>query len=143
MMTRPVSIKLVGKIRHYRKSYVWHFGWFSSVDLRVHGGIILSPKAVLSPPYNGGAGEAPVPIDNKKALKALGWWNREWRQKLLAMLSWLSDGGTEIVIPTGYQQLVTSAQPLTASSAVTFREMPDDDVVNQTLKVILEHAPAP
>jgi hypothetical protein len=140
---RPVSIKLVGKIRHYRKSYVWHFGWFSSVDLRVHGGIILSPKAVLSPPYNGGAGEAPVPIDNKKALKALGWWNREWRQKLLAMLSWLSDGGTEIVIPTGYQQLVTSAQPLTASSAVTFREMPDDDVVNQTLKVILEHAPAP
>jgi hypothetical protein len=56
------------------------------------------------------------------------------------MLSWLSDGKPQIVIPTGYQHLVLSAQPLSASSAVTFREVSDDAVINQTMEAIIERA---
>src|SRR5690606_11140755 len=119
---KAVPIQLVGSVKHRRKTYRWHFGIFPSVDLRLHGGIILSPKAIISPRYDGKAGERPVPIDDRKVLKSLNWWNKEWRQKLLAMLSWLSDGKPEIVIATGYQQIVLAAEPGTLAARVSFKE---------------------
>lgn len=137
---KAVPIQLVGSVKHYRKTYRWHFGVFPTVDLRVHGGIILSPKAVISLRYDGKAGECPVPIDDKKVLKSLNWWNKEWRQKLLAMLSWLSDGKPEIVIAAGYQQIVIAAEPESPGAQASFKEMSDDEVINHTLRAVSAHA---
>jgi hypothetical protein len=140
---RKVPISLVGTVKHYRKKYRWHFGFLPSVDLRVHDGIVLSPKAVISLPYNAADGEVPVPIDDKKVLKALNWWNREWRQKLLAMLTWLSGDQSEIAIPAGYQQIVLSNLPQSRIAKRSFAEMSDDDVIDQAMESIVECAPAP
>lgn len=140
---RKVSIHLVGSVKHYRKSYKWHFGLLPSVNLDLNEGIVLTPKAVISPRYNAQDGELPNPIDNKKVLKKLNWWNKEWRQKFLAILSWLSEGQPEIVIPTGYQQLVLSSVPQSHLSDTSFKEMSDDEVINQAMESIVEHALSP
>jgi hypothetical protein len=147
---RTVPIQLVGTVQHFKKAYRWHFGIYPTVDLRVHSGIILSPKALLSLPRKRSelgtalddAEKAPFLVDDKKALKALNWWNKGWRQRLLAMISWLSDGQPEIVIPVASQQIVVSAAPQTHTASKSFMEMSDDDVVNKTLEAILERTPA-
>lgn len=145
---RAVSVQLVGTVRHFRKTYRWHFGIYPAVDLRVHEGIILSPKAVLSLPHKrselgatlDNTQSAPFLVDDKKALKALNWWNKEWRQKLLAMIAWLSEGCPEIVIPIGHQQLVVLTEPQTHTASKSFIDMSDDDVVNKSMEGIIERA---
>ncbi len=147
---RKVSIRLVGSVKHFRKTYHWHFGIFPTVDLRVHQGIVLSPKAVISLPPKRSGHElgaalyqtqfAPFLVDDKKVLKALNWWNKEWRQKLLAMISWLSDGRPEIVMPVGYQQIVVSSEPQTHTAEKSFLEMTDDAVINRTMEAIVGRA---
>lgn len=136
---RKVSIQLVGSIKHYRKTYRWHFGLLPAVDLRVHNAIALTPKAIISLRYNAADGELPVPIDDKKVLRKLGWWNQHWRQKLLAMISWLADGQAELVIPAGGQSLVLAGVPRAHDSAMTFDEVADDDLINQAMEALVEH----
>jgi hypothetical protein len=150
---RKVSIQLVGTIKHFRQTYRWHFGVYPTVDLRVHNGIILSPKAVISlPPRRSerelGAGlddarSAPFLVDHKKVLKGLDWWNKEWRQRLLAMISWLSDGQSEIVIPVGCQLIIVSSEPQNYKAEKSYLEIPDDTVINRSLGVMIGHAPSP
>lgn len=140
---RKVPIQLVGSVKHYRKTYRWHAGVLATVDLRVHSGIVLSPKVVISPRYKSDDGELPVPIDDRKVQKKLGWWNQQWRQKLLAMLFWLADEQPEIVIPIGYQQLVLSTVPRSHLCPVSYKEVSDDDVINQTMETLVEHTDSP
>jgi hypothetical protein len=148
---RAVSVQLVGTVQRLKKTYRWHFGVYPTVDLRVHNGIILNPKALLSLPRKrselGAALDAtestPFLVDDKKALKALNWWNKEWRQRLLALVSWLSDGQPEIVIPVGTQKIVVSAEPQTHTASKSFVEVSDDEVVNKTMEAILERTPSP
>jgi len=148
---RTVPIQLVGTVQHFRKTYRWHLGIYPTVDLRVHNGIILSPRALLSQPRKrSDLGRAlddtetkPFLVDDKKALKALNWWNKEWRQRLLAMIACLSDGQPDIVIPIGSQCLVVSTEPQTHTASKSFVEMSDDDVVNKTMEALREHAPSP
>lgn len=137
---RTVPIHLVGSIQYYGKTYRWHAGLYSAVDLRVHEGIVLSPKAVITPSYDPAKGEEPVPIDERRVLKKLGWWNKEWRQKLLAILAWLSGGGPEIVIPAGSQQIVLSAATKRFTASVTYAETSDDEVINQAMEALVERA---
>jgi hypothetical protein len=147
---RAVPIQLVGTVQHFRKTYRWHLGIYPTIDLRVHNGIILSPRALLSQPRKrselGGALDdsetKPFLVEDKKALKALNWWNKEWRQRLLGMISWLSDERPDIVIPIGSQCLVVSAEPQTHTASKSFVEMSDDDVVNKTMEALREHAPS-
>jgi TIR domain len=150
---RKVSIQLVGTVKHFRKNYRWHFGVYSTVDLRVHEGIILSPKAVISLPHKRSANElgaalddtqpAPFLVDDKKVLKALNWWNKAWRQKLLALVSWLCEGRPEIVIPVGYQQIIVSSEPQNHTASKSFIEISDDAVINRAMEGIIERAPSP
>jgi hypothetical protein len=137
---RKVSIQLIGSVKHYRKTYRWHFGVLPDVDLRVHHGIILTPKIVVTPRYNVAENEIPVPIDDKKVLRAISWWNQEWRQKMLAFLAWLSGGEPAIVVPVGCQQLVLSSEPQSHKASKSFREMSDDEVINQTMEALRERA---
>src|SRR5262249_48367683 len=88
---RKTPVWFVGKVTHFRKTYVWHFGVQPTIDLRVHSGILLSPKAIISAAYRSDRGEKPVPLDEKRVLKKLNWWNKDWRTKLLAFAAWLAD----------------------------------------------------
>ena len=137
---RKVSIQLVGSLQHYRKTYTWHAGLFAAVDLRTHNGIVLTPKAVITHRYNTSSGRMPIPIDDKRIQKKLNWWNKQWRQKLLAMLSWLSEAQPKIAILIGSQQLLLSGMPQAYFSNTSCNDISDDDVINQAMEVIIEHA---
>jgi hypothetical protein len=128
---RPVWF--VGNISHFRKRYVWHFGVQPTIDLRIHSGIMLSPKAIISAPYRSDRGEKPVPLDEKRVLKKLNWWNREWRGKLLAFAAWLANDKEMIRIPTGYQEIVLRATPEVVSCDTSYLEKDDDAVVKDIL----------
>ena len=134
---RRVSIKLVGSFTHFRKNYKWHVGLFATVDIRLHYGIVLNPKVVVCPNYDVTKGETPLPIDDRKVRSKVDWWNKQWRQKLLAMLSWLSEGQPEIVIAAGSQQIILASAPQCYVSALSYGELSDDDVINQTMEVFV------
>jgi hypothetical protein len=51
------------------------------------------------------------------------WWNAEWRDRILAAMTWLADSDGMIALPLGSDHSVTiSALPLTVSSPVTYRD---------------------
>src|SRR5262249_40663177 len=93
---RRVPISLVGSLHHRKKEYTWHFAVQPTIDLHVHHGLLLNPKVLLAKPYVTARGEKPILVDDLKALKKVNWWNKEWRQKLLALIQWLSNGSNEI-----------------------------------------------
>jgi len=130
---RKAPAYFVGKVSYRRKDYVWHFGVQPAVDLHTHNGILFSPKAVLTEPYRSDRGDRPYPIDNKKVLKQLGWWNKEWRTKTLAFLSWLAHDEGVIRIPVGYQEILLSAQPEVFESDLSYLEQDDDELIKDIL----------
>lgn len=131
--SRKSPVSFVGKLTHYRKPYVWHFGVQPIVDLHTHIGIVFSPRAVISKPYHSDRGDKPYPIDDKKALKKLGWWNNEWRRKLLGFAAWLAEDQTSMYIPAGYQTIVLSASPDLYEAERTYVDIDDDSVMKEIL----------
>jgi hypothetical protein len=129
---RKTRIHMGGKITSLRRIYAWHFAIQPAVDLRLHYGVVLSPKAIISKPYR--IGEKPYPLDEKRALRKLGWWNHEWRTKLTALVHWIADGGETIAIPTGYQDAVLAATPEVFWSDLSYLEKDDDDVVREIIR---------
>jgi hypothetical protein len=140
---RKTPVWFVGTVSHFRKPYVWHFGVQPTIDLRVHSGILLSPKAIISAPYRSDRGDKPVPLDEKRVLKKLNWWNKEWRGKLLAFAAWLADDKEAIRIPTGYQDIVLTATPEIVSSDTSYLEKDDDAVIKEILDWSGDASPDP
>src|SRR5262249_46720702 len=101
--------------------------------LRVHSGILLSPKAIISAAYRSDRGEKPVPLDEKRVLKKLNWWNKDWRTKLLAFAAWLADDKEAICIPSGYQNLVVPALPEIILSDTSYLDKDDDALIKEIL----------
>ncbi len=130
---RKARIHMGGKITSLRRLYAWHFAIQPAVDLRIHYGVVLSPKAIISKPYR--IGEKPYPLDEKRALRKLNWWNHEWRTKLAAFVHWIADGKETISIPVGYQHVVLAATPEVFSSDLSYLEKDDDDVVREIIRV--------
>ncbi len=133
---RKAPVSFVGIVSSYRRKYVWHFAVQPIVDLHTHNGIIFSPKAVISELYRSDRGEQPNPVDNKKALKKLSWWNREWRRKMLGFVAWLSDDQISMRIPAGYQDIVVSSAPDIYDTDVTYLEKTDDVLMSELIKGI-------
>ncbi len=130
---RKAPAWFVGSVSYRKKKYIWHFGVQPAVDLHTHKGVLLSPKAILTGPYRSDRGEKPFPIDHKKALKQLRWWNREWRTKTLAFLAWLAGDEDVIRISVGYQDIVLSAQTEIFESDLTYLEEDDDSLIKDIL----------
>lgn len=128
---RKSPVLFVGQLKKGNK--VWHFGIQPSVDLHTHKGIIFSPKAVITRHYDSANGGKPIPIDDKKALKSLGWWNKELRQRLLGLADWLADSKDTISIPIGYQKLRLHSVPDSFSSSVSYREQSDSRLMRELL----------
>lgn len=131
---RKSPVWFVGTVSHYGKKFVWHFGVQPVIDLHTHLGILLSPKAVLSGLYRSDRGENPVPVDAKKAVKKLGWWNKEWRRKILGMAAWLADDQVSIRVPAGYQDIVLASEPKIYTDTQTYLEKTDENLMNELLE---------
>lgn len=130
---RPSPASFVGNQSYRAKKYIWHFGVQPSVDLHTHMGVLFAPKAVLSTPYRSDKGEKPFPVDHKKALRNLSWWNREWRTKTLAFLAWLANDDNVIRIPVGYQEILLTASPQIFASEIDYRDVDDDALIKDIL----------
>jgi hypothetical protein len=130
---RKTPVWFVGRVTYFAKPYVWHFSVQPTTDLRVHSGILLSPKAIISAPYRSDRGEKPVPLDEKRVLKKLNWWNRDWRTKIVAFATWLADDKEVIRIPSGYQEIVLPALPELVSSDTSYLEKDDDALIKEIL----------
>jgi TIR domain-containing protein len=48
------------------------------------------------------------------------WWNSTWRDRILAFLAWLSEGGEDIRLPAGKDDLRLSIEPVTFESPVSY-----------------------
>lgn len=101
--------------------------------LRPLDSVVLSPKAIISAPYRSDRGETPVPLDEKRVLKKLSWWNKDWRTKLLAFVAWLADDNEVIRIPTGYQEIVVPALPEIVLSDTSYLDKDDDGLIREIL----------
>jgi TIR domain len=130
---RKTPVWFVGKVTHFRKPYFWHFGVQPTTDLRVHSGILLSPKAIISAPYRSDRGDKPIPLDEKRVLKKLNWWNKDWRTKIVAFAAWLADDKEVIHIPSGYQEIVVPALPELVSSDTSYLDKDDDALIKEIL----------
>jgi hypothetical protein len=130
---RKAPIWFVGEISHFKKKFAWHFAVQPTIDLRIHAGIVLTPKAIITAPYRPDQGERPVPLDEKRVLKKLTWWNKAWRGKVVALAAWLGGAEGVIKVPFGYQELRVAAAPETFLSAVSLAEKSDDAVIREIL----------
>jgi hypothetical protein len=130
---RPAPVWFGGTVTSFRKKYAWHFAVQPAVDLHTHLGVLLSPKIIVSKVYDSAAGEKPVPIDDVRIGKKLGWWNDDWRKKMLAFMHWLSDGRDVAHIPIGYQAILLSTLPKTETSPLSYLERDDDDVIREIM----------
>ena len=72
-------------------------------------------------------------VDEKKVLKKLGWWNKEWRQRLVAFTAWLSEGQDAIKLPTGYQDVILSGSLEVFVGGRSYIEKDDDAVLIEVL----------
>lgn len=50
------------------------------------------------------------------------WWNDDWRDRMLAMMTWLSEGSDRITIDCGGDVIEVSPRPLTFASSVRFAD---------------------
>lgn len=130
---RKVPVWFGGTVTSFRKKYAWHFAVQPTIDLRTHSGVLLSPKIIISKVYDSARGEKPAPLDDNRIGKKLGWWNDEWRKKLLAFMQWLADGQEAVRIPVGYQQILLSARPRTETMQSSYLEKDDDDVIREIM----------
>ena len=63
----------------------------------------------------------------------LGWWNHEWRSKILAFAGWLAGGQGAIRISAGYQFIELSATPEVFTSQMSYVEMDDDSLIREVM----------
>lgn len=127
-------IKLVGHFSHFRKQYFWHFGFQPQVDLRTMSAVLLNPKAIITRPYNPDRSEQPFPIDDKKAMKGLGWWNADWRRRVVAISAWLSEGESSIKVAVGHQEILISAEPREYVSPKSYKQISDEEVLRSLIE---------
>jgi hypothetical protein len=95
--------------------------------------VLLSPKIIVSKVYDGARGDKPVPLDDNRIRKKLGWWNDEWRKKLLAFVHWLAEEQEAMRISVGYQEILISARPRRETLQSSYRERSDDDVIREIM----------
>lgn len=130
---RKAPVWFGGTVTSFRKKYAWHFAVQPAIDLRTHFGVVLSPKVIVSKAYDSVGGEKPVPIDDNRIGKKLGWWNDDWRKKLFAFMHWLADGRETLRIPIGDQDIVLSALPKTETLQSSYLEKDDDAVIREIM----------
>jgi hypothetical protein len=111
----------------YKMLGFWHFGIQAKPLLRVQEnvfGFIIKPHVVFS------SDGKTLWTDDKKMHRARrgkckSWWNAEWRDHIIAAMSFLADGGMTITVPLSPDNgVVISSRPYSIEVPVTFDDPP-------------------
>ena len=111
----------------YKELGFWHFGIQTKPLLRVQQamfGFIVKPHVVFS-----SDGKNLWTSDKKmhkaRRAKCKSWWNSEWRDRILATMSFLADGGETIILPLAPEVYVqVNSRPLPIEVPVSFIDPP-------------------
>jgi hypothetical protein len=113
------SIK--SKVVPDRKRY-WHFGISAKPHLRSTKFFAVNPHVLFSD-------DGQAIWDDKdrmhrvKMSQCKNWWNDDWRDRILAVMSWLTDENGEIVVPLSSEEaLRVNKSPLLFASPVSFND---------------------
>jgi hypothetical protein len=127
-----VGYKTIGSKDGEDKKRYWHFAIQAKPMLYPARAFIIKPHVLFS--YDG-----LTLFDNKDSMHSArrrqckNWWNPEWRDRILAAMTWLAGGKEKIEIPMGSDiTLQVSISPLLFSSPVSYSvtdaaELPSED----------------
>jgi len=114
------TVKATGSEDDYRR--LWHFG--ISASPLVHPALAFAMKAHVVFTKDGS-----TVLDNKRLLhrarrsQCKDWWNDDWRDRLLAIMAWLSASSSEIEISLGSDATaLISIEPLRFLSPVSYQD---------------------
>lgn len=114
------TIKATDSVEEYQRR--WHFG--ISASPLAHPTLALAMKTHVVFTKDGSN-----VLDNKRLLhrarrsQCKDWWNDDWRDRLLAIMAWLSAGSTEIQISVGRDAIVAiSSEPLRFLSPMSYQD---------------------
>ncbi|QQS36929.1 MAG: toll/interleukin-1 receptor domain-containing protein [Ignavibacteriales bacterium] len=118
-------IKLVGTFRER----TWHYALSSFPKYYPEFGLGIKAHILFS-------NDGEIFINSKKTQHSLrrrvgkNWWNFHWREKLLAMIEYLSEGNSTIYFEVGSEEkILISAESSTFYSAYSFNE-PEKEIIN-------------
>jgi len=99
----------------------WHYALSASPQLHPFARLVLRHHVIFTDD-----GETPweKPDRMHKARRSVckQWWNREWRDRLLAFCAQLSGGSTELALTTGGEELSVAMVPMRFTSPWTYFE---------------------
>ena len=102
-----------------KKKRIWHFA--ISVKPLLHPIVGFATYAHVIFSDNG-----QTPWDDKDRMhrarrqQCKGWWNAEWRDRILAFLAWFAEGEKLLRLPAGHNNLLLSVEPVLFESPVTY-----------------------
>lgn len=124
-----LGFKTIGTSTRGKRKRYWHF----AVSLRPRFyplfGYIMKPHVLFSD-------DGSSIWDDKNSLhrarrsQCKDWWNDDWRGRLLASISWLSNGKGEIILLDSFgARLTLCSEPVSSSSPITYvgDVVPDDN----------------
>ncbi|HEX3105000.1 MAG TPA: toll/interleukin-1 receptor domain-containing protein [Terriglobales bacterium] len=101
----------------------WHFGVQARPVFAPLFGYLVSSHVIFT-------SDGVTPWDNHRKMHSArrrqckSWFNPEWRDRLLATLHWLSQGGTTLQLPAGDDFIEVSIQPQQFDSDVSYADPP-------------------
>lgn len=105
------------KVRRY-----WHYGMSADARLSPHPVIILNAHVFFSDDGRAIWDSAKRLHTARRSLGG-GWWNDDWRDRLLAATAWIADGEDYIALPVSSTDSIRmSRAPVTFDSALSYRD---------------------
>jgi hypothetical protein len=123
------GILMVGKMKYGKEKRInWHFA--ISGDARVSPEIYFVLKSHIVFTWDGALLIPQDSIQHKGRRKqGKGWWNKQWREKLLAFISVIGDDENKIIIQVGEQDYMSfSTLPLLFQSPVSYLDPLDENL---------------
>lgn len=100
----------------------WHFGIELRPFMHPFRGFVAKPRVLFSSDGQT-IWDSKARLQRARLSECKDWWNAEWRDRTLAAMSWLADGGDRLILPVGGSEIVSiAATPTRLQSPVTLRE---------------------
>lgn len=115
-----IGYKTIKNSKGETKKRYWHFGIQARPLLTPYPAYLIKPHVVFS--YDGTRTWDSKELTHKaRRSQCKDWWNADWRDRILAAMSWLADGKGSITVPVGRDNsFEVSVRPLTFSCPVSF-----------------------
>jgi hypothetical protein len=117
-ITRRAYRKMCGDLgeRH------WHFGIRAKAVLYPEIAYVVEPHVLFSDDGKT-IWQGKERLHRARRTACKNWWNEEWRDRILATMSWLSNGYGEIIVPVGERsEIQVSNKPLLFQSPVSYKD---------------------